>query len=184
MQPQRCDSVSNGALLATDPFVQKEDRGRRWMSGPYPTSLSSPVFAMTLGTYIETEEDLQRALQFYKNVNFGFGKNYIKLDDAVQSLVDPESKPLVGMHHQFAPRWVVRWQCLHETSVAAHPHLMHSQLTHRGTRREVVLTSVGLWRWNSDLETGNFVPVGRTAPERLAEDRMCVADVPNAIVSY
>ncbi len=132
---------------------------------------------MSLGNYIETEEDLQRALQFFKNVNLGSGKNYIKLEDAVQSLVDPESKPLISAHHQFAPRWVVCWQRHHKSSAATRVHSPHSQLTHRGTKREAVFTSVGLWRWNSDLETGNFVPIGHPAPEHLAEERMYVSDI-------
>ncbi|KAI0683361.1 hypothetical protein C8T65DRAFT_595191, partial [Cerioporus squamosus] len=35
-----------------------------------------------------------------------------------------------------------------------------------------IFHSVGMWRWNSPLETGNFVPSGQSAPERLAEERI------------
>ncbi|KAI0689528.1 hypothetical protein C8T65DRAFT_588578, partial [Cerioporus squamosus] len=35
-----------------------------------------------------------------------------------------------------------------------------------------VFHSAGVWRWNSHLETGNFVPIGKTPPERLSEQRI------------
>ncbi|RDX42575.1 hypothetical protein K466DRAFT_454119, partial [Polyporus arcularius HHB13444] len=45
-----------------------------------------------------------------------------------------------------------------------------------------VFTSVGLWRWNSDLETGNFVPIGHPAPEHLAEER--IQATPNNLCQF
>ncbi|TFK80247.1 hypothetical protein K466DRAFT_504219, partial [Polyporus arcularius HHB13444] len=46
------------------------------------------------------------------------------------------------------------------------------KIAKRGTKRQAVFHSVGVWCWNSHLETGNFVPVGETAPEWLSEGRI------------
>ncbi|KAI0359247.1 hypothetical protein OH77DRAFT_1374941, partial [Trametes cingulata] len=35
-----------------------------------------------------------------------------------------------------------------------------------------VFHTVGIWRWNSDMETGNYVPHGESAPAKLAESRI------------
>ena len=59
---------------------------------------------MGLSDIIETEEQLQHALQYWKN--FSFNPAYIKLGEAVCSL-DADKKPSVTAYHQFAPRWVV-----------------------------------------------------------------------------
>lgn len=60
---------------------------------------------MVLSGLIETEEQLQNALQYWRD--FSFNPGYIKLEQALQSMeIDP--KPLVSAYHQFAPRWVVR----------------------------------------------------------------------------
>lgn len=60
---------------------------------------------MVLTDLIETEEQLQNALQYWKD--FSFNPGYIKLDEALRSM-EVDTKPLVSAYHQFAPRWVVR----------------------------------------------------------------------------
>ena len=123
---------------------------------------------MGLSDIIETEEQLQHALQYWKN--FSFNPAYIKLEEAVCSL-EADKKPVVNAYHQFAPRWVVGPPRNADVAVCTDGYLV-VQLTKRGTKKDAVFHSVGIWRWNSHLETGNYVPVGETAPERLAEDRM------------
>ncbi len=43
----------------------------------------------------------------------------------------------------------------------------------KGTK-EAILHIAGVWGWNSDLETGNFVPKGETASAKVAESRVYV----------
>ncbi|KAH9846473.1 hypothetical protein C2E23DRAFT_744026, partial [Lenzites betulinus] len=38
-----------------------------------------------------------------------------------------------------------------------------------------IFYTAAVWRWNSSLETGNFVPEGETAPAKLAESRIQTA---------
>ena len=130
-----------------------------------PALPNSATAMSQFGFYIETEEQLRNALQRWKN--FSFNANYIKLHDAVTS-INTDNR-LVDGRHQYAPRWLVR---LPDLTVCHILIVITTQLVRRGTRREAVFHTVGLWRWNSNLETGNFVPPGQTAPARLSEQRM------------
>ncbi len=58
---------------------------------------------MPPAAYIETQEQLEQTLQYWRN--FSFNKNYINLQDAVDKLDTKDS--LVTTYHQYAPRWVV-----------------------------------------------------------------------------
>ena len=46
------------------------------------------------------------------------------------------------------------------------------KLVPRGQKKMARFYTAGIWRWNSSLETGNYVPPGETPPARLAESRM------------
>ncbi len=124
---------------------------------------------MEPGAFIQTEEELERALQYWKNIPFKGSP--IKLDDAVSTL-NTDSR-LVGALHPFAPRWVVCPTICHRRALMLISSLLDAlQLVKRDTRQAAIFYTVGIWRWNSHLETGNFVPKGKPVPERLAEDRM------------
>ncbi|PIL33119.1 hypothetical protein GSI_04568 [Ganoderma sinense ZZ0214-1] len=108
---------------------------------------------------IDTPEKLHAALDYWKNVTFS--KTYIKLDDAVKSMHKPDR--LVEGRKEYAARWF---------------------LSRPGTRRAATLWTAVVWRWNSDMETGNFVPPGAIAPARLAESRIQSAPSPLCQFSY
>ncbi|KAJ3501880.1 hypothetical protein NLJ89_g9140 [Agrocybe chaxingu] len=40
------------------------------------------------------------------------------------------------------------------------------------TKRPALFTHAGLWAWHSNLKTGNFVPIGKTAPPKTYETRI------------
>lgn len=42
------------------------------------------------------------------------------------------------------------------------------------TEKAAVLVFVGIWKCGGDLQTGNFVPQGKNAPEGIPSDRMYV----------
>lgn len=46
-----------------------------------------------------------------------------------------------------------------------------SKVSTRGSK-PAILHTAAIWRWASDLETGNFVPPGQQANSRVAESRM------------
>ncbi|KAI0702106.1 hypothetical protein C8Q76DRAFT_633237 [Earliella scabrosa] len=112
---------------------------------------------MSFGFYIENDEQLQQALQRWKS--FSFNASYLPLHEAIKTLNSDQR--VVDKRHQYAPRW---------------------HLVYRGTKREAVFHTVGLWRWNSNLETGNYVPPGQTAPARLAEQR--IQNAPNNLCQF
>ncbi|KAH9887374.1 hypothetical protein C8Q73DRAFT_606404, partial [Cubamyces lactineus] len=45
-----------------------------------------------------------------------------------------------------------------------------------------ILHTAAIWRWNSDLETGNYIPVGEVAPAKLAESR--VQTTPSSVCQF
>lgn len=40
------------------------------------------------------------------------------------------------------------------------------------SKKPAVFTTAAVWRWSTDLDTGNYVPEGETAPEKLLEARV------------
>ncbi|KDR72125.1 hypothetical protein GALMADRAFT_18164, partial [Galerina marginata CBS 339.88] len=82
--------------------------------------------------------------------NTCFRSNEITLSEAVESLTS--DTPLVEARPGQNPsRWI-----LFDTR----------------SDKVAILAHAGLWSWNSDLRSGNFVPPGRKAPEGLPDSRM------------
>ncbi|PPQ65633.1 hypothetical protein CVT26_000575 [Gymnopilus dilepis] len=42
----------------------------------------------------------------------------------------------------------------------------------KSTKEEAILVHAGIWSWNADLDTGNFVPVGEKPPSTVTESRV------------
>ncbi|PIL26208.1 hypothetical protein GSI_11963 [Ganoderma sinense ZZ0214-1] len=108
--------------------------------------------------FIDSPEKLQVALSYWKNRTFS--QHYLKLEDVVASFDTPEHR-LVTARQEFAPRWV---------------------LCRPGAKKPATFWTAGIWRWNSHLETGNYVPPGEVAPARLAEGR--IQRVPNNLCQF
>ncbi|KAH9848481.1 hypothetical protein C2E23DRAFT_739683 [Lenzites betulinus] len=106
---------------------------------------------MTSGV-IKTSQQLDHALRYWKS--FTFNDWYIKLKDAVDSLAT--EKPIAEPRMEYSARWMVRQSrfCLDVPDAIFH--------------------TAAVWVWGSNLETGNFVPRGETAPStgKLSESRM------------
>ncbi|OJT09727.1 hypothetical protein TRAPUB_13795 [Trametes pubescens] len=100
--------------------------------------------------FINTPEKLSHALQYWKN--YTFKDTYYKLQDVADSIDTP--RRLVEARACNGGRWT---------------------LCHTGFKagsQEVILHTAAVWMWNSDLDTGNFVPEGQTAPDKVPESRM------------
>ena len=113
---------------------------------------------------IDTKEKLEQALRYWKD--FTFVPNYVKLQDAIDTILTDARA--VEARHEYAPRWVVSMT----ENIAGSIHSYLVQLVPRGQKKLARFYTAGIWRWNSDLETGNFVPPGKVPPARLAESRM------------
>ena len=46
------------------------------------------------------------------------------------------------------------------------------QFYNRTTKEEAIFVHAGIWSWNADLETGNFVPLGEKPPSTVTESRV------------
>ncbi|KAI1789226.1 hypothetical protein LXA43DRAFT_1096521 [Ganoderma leucocontextum] len=108
--------------------------------------------------FIDTVEKLDEALSYWKNTTFS--QHYLKLDDVVESFQKPNGH-LVDARQEFAARWL---------------------LCPPGGKKPATLWTAGVWRWSSDLDTGNFVPPGETAPARLPENR--IQTIPNNLCRF
>ncbi|KAI1786565.1 hypothetical protein LXA43DRAFT_897731 [Ganoderma leucocontextum] len=109
---------------------------------------------------IETLEKLDEALDYWKNTTFS--QHYLKLGDVVESLRKPcHGGHLVDARQEYAARWVL--------------------CPPRG-RKPATMWTAAVWRWNSDLDTGNFVPPGETTPARLPESR--IQTMPNNMCRF
>ncbi|KAI0349457.1 hypothetical protein OH77DRAFT_1465381 [Trametes cingulata] len=87
-----------------------------------------------LNKYIDSVQDLDNSLQYWKN--YTFSDSYVKLDNAVESF--STDRPLVEGRQDYPGRWVL---CKSDTK----------------GRREAIFHTAAVWRWNSDLDTGNFL---------------------------
>ncbi|KAI0349030.1 hypothetical protein OH77DRAFT_1594448 [Trametes cingulata] len=104
--------------------------------------------------YIDSEDQLENEIQHWKN--HSFVPHHLKLHDVLDSLTN--GRPLVEVKQEHPSRWVV-------TKLGSH-----------GTK-EAIFHTVAIWKWNSDMQTGNFVPPGEKVSSRVAESR--IQDTPN-----
>ncbi|KAI9069789.1 hypothetical protein FKP32DRAFT_1559045 [Trametes sanguinea] len=51
-----------------------------------------------------------------------------------------------------------------------------------GSNDDAVFYTAAIWMWNSDMETGNFVPVGQEATAKIAENR--IQHHPNTLCQF
>ena len=117
-----------------------------------------------LPLFIDSEDKLNRALSYWKN--YTFQPQYINVRHAAETIMT-DRRP-VEARHEYTPRWVVSQLT---SLISAFPaHIL--KLVPRGQKKMARFYTAGIWRWNSNLDTGNYVPAGETPPARLAESRM------------
>ncbi|KAI0352255.1 hypothetical protein OH77DRAFT_811174 [Trametes cingulata] len=114
----------------------------------FSNSSPFPPGAMA-ATYVDSIENLHDALHYWKN--YSFVNSYVNLDAAVNSL--DGGSALVEARPSYVSRYVM---------CAANA---------RGVQ-EVMFHTAAVYRWNSHMETGNFVLPGEQTESRVAESRI------------
>ncbi|KAI0349062.1 hypothetical protein OH77DRAFT_1440637, partial [Trametes cingulata] len=106
--------------------------------------------------YVDSVVKLQQVLRYWKA--FTFDRNYLDLDDTVKAIGTPEQP--VERKEDYPGRWVL------------------SRIGEKASKPATFHTA-GVVRFVSDMETGNYVPPGKTPPGNLAESR--IQDTPSPL---
>ena len=110
--------------------------------------------------YITSEPQLHDALAKWKDYSFVSG--YLNLDAAVASLAT--DAPMVEPFSPYRGSWKVRpgVNSVSEFLRSYDRDSRIAQLRVSGSedKREAMFHTAVLWLWNTDLETGNYVPEG------------------------
>ncbi|KAJ8457466.1 hypothetical protein ONZ51_g11514 [Trametes cubensis] len=113
---------------------------------PSPQATTNTIMSLK---HLDTADKLAQALRYWQG--FTFTKNYMNLQAAVKAIGTEDQE--IEAVQDYPGRWVM----CRVGEKATKPAIFHT---------------AAVWRWNSDMETGNYVPIGEVAPTKLVESRI------------